>query len=1426
MKSFVTSMPSQPARAGSRTRIRACAQAAVLFLFFMTVAARASFTLTWSNNDTPADETGQLIQVSIDGGAYSTLATLSATATSYHDLVPSLGTTSTYAYRVCAFNAVGNSTFTNIATNAPTFTIQPPATQVDAVFSTAVITAAAIGIPAPTYQWYKNGTIIADVGNVSGSATASLSLSNLSSTDQAVYTVVAHNGLTPDATSTGCTLTTTQASQTITFGAIPPTTYTSTPPPLAATANSGLTVAYASSNSAVATVAGNVVTVVGTGSTIITASQAGNVFYLPAANVTQTLAVAPGSQTITFGPLTSLIYGTTPSFTLSATSSAGLPITFTIGGVGSVGTISGNVVTILNGGITTITASQVGNSLYAPATSVVQPLTVAKANQTITFAPPPTLNSGSAPYALIATSSSGLPVSFTTSNFVLATPSGSLGSTLIINATGGGTVLVTATQNGNNLDYNAAPPVQQTLQINSQAFFYNQPTSKIIALGGNTSFFIGENSIPVATHQWQVSQDLGVTWTNITDGSLYVGTTTTNLSVIGALSSMNGYEYRCVATNSVAAVPSNAATLTFAGAPGFTTNPVDSAATAGGGASFTVVTSGSPVPTLQWQVSTDGGLTWANLTNGGVYSNVTATTMNITGVLSNMAGFEYRAIAFNTAVPSGVASTAGTLTVNTVPAFTTPPANITVAAAGNATFFVAASGSPPPTFQWQVSANGGNTWTNLINSGIYSNVTTTDLTITGATATMDGYKYRAVATNSTSPSGIDSQPALLTVTGLVYTSQPSSQTTAPGGTVSYTAATAGSPVPTYQWQTSTNGGVLWTNLTNGGVYSNVTTATMTVTGVSAGMDGTEYQLLAFNSAVPLGLASSPAFLSVNVNTAPVITASPSNQSVSVGGNATFTAAAFGNPTPTFQWQVSTNAGNTWTNISGATAGTLTITAAQPSQNNTLYRAVASNVAGSANSNSASLTVNTVAFSGVYFGSFAGGGSWALYVYPGNTGILIAYIGGATGGTGVESNVTINPDGSFSASAGSVVSNSRGVKADAAFTISGIIKNGTISGTAGTVSFSGTIDSGTSSTLSGYYPASSAVAGAASSYTVVGGDGQVLILTITSAGADVATGTIGSSGVSSLIASDGSNISVTIGSGGLSVTLTPIGSGGSAISFLGPNPNVAATTRLTNLSARATSGTGANILTVGFITSGGNKQILLRGIGPSLASFGTTGYLASPQLSLFGSTGLLQSNSAWGGSSSLAALFAQVYAFVLPTTSNDDALLSSIQPGSYTAQVGGASNTSGVALAEIYDADTGTSPGGRLINISARAQVGTGSNVLTAGLIITGNAPEVVLIRGVGPTLSQFGVTGALAKPVLTLFDVNGNVLYTNSSWGSSTTPTSTFSSTFTQVGAFALPTGSSDAALLVHLVPGAYTAQVTGANGTTGVALIEVYESQ
>lgn len=269
------------------------------------------------------------------------------------------------------------------------------------------------------------------------------------------------------------------------------------------------------------------------------------------------------------------------------------------------------------------------------------------------------------------------------------------------------------------------------------------------------------------------------------------------------------------------------------------------------------------------------------------------------------------------------------------------------------------------------------------------------------------------------------------------------------------------------------------------------------------------------------------------------------------------------------------------------------------------------------------------------------------------------------------------------------------------------------------------------------------------------------------------------------------------------------------------------TRLANLSVRSPAGSGANTLVVGFAINGSSpKPILVRAIGPTLAGFGLPGAMPDPVLTIYRGAAPIDGNDNWGANAradDIVAKSALVGAFPLDRASRDAAILINLLPGAYTAQISAAgTSASGVALLETYDTDFNADAdalGRRLINISSRAQVGAGENVMFAGFFVLGPTPKRLLIRGIGPTLGVFGVTGVLADAQIFVRRSDGTPVASNDNWSGADV-----SAAASATGAFALPAGSRDAALIANLSPGGYTVELSGVGGATGVGLIEVYE--
>jgi len=256
----------------------------------------------------------------------------------------------------------------------------------------------------------------------------------------------------------------------------------------------------------------------------------------------------------------------------------------------------------------------------------------------------------------------------------------------------------------------------------------------------------------------------------------------------------------------------------------------------------------------------------------------------------------------------------------------------------------------------------------------------------------------------------------------------------------------------------------------------------------------------------------------------------------------------------------------------------------------------------------------------------------------------------------------------------------------------------------------------------------------------------------------------------------------------------------------------------NISTRLPVGTGDNLLITGFIITGpggSTKKVLVRAIGPST---NVPGLLADPTLELHDNSGaLIARNDNWrttqiGGiitSDQVADIQATGAA---PGNDAESALIATLAPGSYTAQVRGANNTAGIGVAEAYDLSL--SSAAKLANVSTRGFVQTGDNLMIGGFIIVNN-PLKVVVRGIGPSLAPFGVQNFLANPTLELHGANGAVILANDDW--KTNQQAEIEATGLQ------PANNLESALVITLQPGNYTAQLRGNSNGVGVGVVEVY---
>jgi phospholipase/lecithinase/hemolysin len=249
----------------------------------------------------------------------------------------------------------------------------------------------------------------------------------------------------------------------------------------------------------------------------------------------------------------------------------------------------------------------------------------------------------------------------------------------------------------------------------------------------------------------------------------------------------------------------------------------------------------------------------------------------------------------------------------------------------------------------------------------------------------------------------------------------------------------------------------------------------------------------------------------------------------------------------------------------------------------------------------------------------------------------------------------------------------------------------------------------------------------------------------------------------------------------------------------------------NIATRVFVDTGERVPIAGFIVTGDvPKKVLLRGIGPSLMANGVPNPLADPTLTLIDSTGnALLANDNWRDSQASEIMDTGIP----PQNDFESAIVASLSPGHYTAVLAGQGGTTGNGLVEVYDLEANTSS--TLGNLSTRGFVGTGDNVMIAGLIIGNGDLPIVVVRAIGPTLASSGIVNPLPDPKVELHDGNGAIIGQNDDWKEGQTQP--------LFATLLNPSNDREAAVVAFLAPGNYTAVVRGKNDTTGVALVEVY---
>jgi hypothetical protein len=489
----------------------------------------------------------------------------------------------------------------------------------------------------------------------------------------------------------------------------------------------------------------------------------------------------------------------------------------------------------------------------------------------------------------------------------------------------------------------------------------NAPSNATACAGSNVTFStvaLGTNPV----YQWQVSTDGGATFNNIS------GATANTYTVNNVTITQNSYQYRVIVSNACpSSATSTAALLSVTTPASIATQPSNQVVCAGDQINFNVIAVGSSIG-YQWQVSTDGGVSFTNI------AGATNADLQLNGITASMNNNIYHVLV-SSCTPNPLTSNNVTLTVNSPANITTQPINTSGCPGGDATFSIVSAGTNL-TYQWQVSTDGGVTFNDILNA------TNTTLTVSGITPSMTNYQYQVVINSTTCPGLVVSNVALLTVSNnAIITTQPSAASACEGSAINYSVIASGTGL-VYQWQVSTDGGISFTDIPT------ATSSTYSIPSISATQNGNLYQVIISSSCSSAGVTSSPVALQVLQNAA--ITTQPNSQTSCANSNVTFVGGGTGNNV-TYQWQVSTDGGTTYTDINGETNSSLTLPNITTSLNNNKYRLVVTSVGcNAATSNAATLLVSTPASIGTQPSNASGCVGSDLTISVTASGTTIAY----------------------------------------------------------------------------------------------------------------------------------------------------------------------------------------------------------------------------------------------------------------------------------------------------------------------------------------------------------------------------------------------------------------------------------------------------
>ena len=686
-----------------------------------------------------------------------------------------------------------------------------------------------------------------------------------------------------------------------------------------------------------------------------------------------------------------------------------------------------------------------------------------------------------------------------------------------------------------------------------------------------------------------------------------------------------------------------------------------------------VVAASGSAASLGVDISGAGSFTYAWKHEGSPLSGATARTLSLAAVTSAEAGN------YTCSVTSGtvtVASDPILLRIGAAPSFTVQPQSVQIAPSSTLTLTATVTGDAPITYQWYLNGN------------TISGATASSFAITPANVNGSGL-YQVIATNAYG-SAVSRLASVVIGSAPTISSQPADVVLSEGNTLYLYLNVSGSPSPTVQWRR------------NGVALPGVLGYSASMYNVKASDAGT-YSAVATNTFGSVTSSTFQVFVNPSTTTPPAIQTQPSSVTAFMADGFSFSVAATGNPSPTYQWRHNGVA------IPGATYSTYSkySYSVQPSDAGD-YDVIVSSSAGTVTSSTATLTLKQ----SPYFAQSPG----AQQIMVGGTAVFSASVVAVPAAT-----LQWKKDGVAIAGATDAVLVVRNVQTSdmGDYTVTATNTYGTATSTAATLTVSTILQRGLT--------------------------------------AGVARVNAGPTGVTTTFSIEGS----------------------------------------------------------------APKRMLVRAVGPTLASLGVSGVMTDPMIVLTDASGAyVAHNNNWGDAanpSDIALTATRLGALSLAATSKDAALIVTLAPGTYTATVSAADGVAGIVLVEVYEADAVQ----RLVQLSLRGPVGSGTAVLSCGFNVVGSIARPYLIRALGPVL---GTSSAIADPRLALFSGNTQ-LATNDDWSSDTADATQLTSAVARVGAVALPSGSKDAAMLVTLSAGSYVAQVSAPEGTSGETILEIIEA-